>query len=1149
MTTINLDQQLKFNIMKRLLLTKTLKPLLLALLLSAAGLTDAQNLTSGNRDTQTITRGGGGSYELTVYPDATITDDKVPMYVYYFDDFSRSQHIIPASELTAMSGGTITAIKYYTTSFNIPYTTLSEVDIYLKEGSGTTLSSFVDKSTAQIVYHGTVNFVAAGSQGEVTITFTTPFAYNGGDLLVGCDNTTDVGYKQIYFYGDPNHTGAALYGSDSESLANVTPNPSSFLPKTTFTYTEAEAVQEFTVGDLIYSVNEDGVSVTVVSHVDNDNATGPLTIPETVTYSGHTYTVTAIGDSAFENCDGLTGSLTIPNSVTTIGNRAFFYCNGFTGTLTLGNSVTTIEERAFTQCTGFTGSLTIPNSVTTIGESAFMECSGFTGALTLGNSLATIEGSAFSYCYGLTGSLVIPNSVTTIGGYAFSGCSSFSGSLTIGNAVTTIEDHAFDDCSGFTGMLTLGNSVTTIGESAFEDCSGFTGNLTIPNSVTTIDEMAFSGCSGFSGSLSIGNAVTTIEYEAFAGCSGFTSLTIPNSVTTIEGYAFAGCSGFTSLTIPNSVTTIGESAFYGCSGFTGSLTIPNSVTTIGRHAFNGCSGFTGTLTISNAVTTIQEYTFVGCNGFTSLTIPNSVTTIEHGAFEYCSGFSGSLNIPNSVTTIGESAFYGCSGFTGTLTIPNSVTTIGRYAFDNCSGFTSLTIPNSVTTIEYNAFSGCSGLTSLQVLATTPPTLGQDVFSGISNTIPVTVPCGTLSAYTGWGGFSNILEDCGGGDDTQTANFNNGWNWYSTYIELNDINGLQMLENSLGNQGIQIKSQVGYTNYYEGMGWMGTLTSINNESSYKIKTNGACTVSMTGEQTTSAAHPITIKHGWNWIGYPVSNSMSVTTALSGITPAEGDQLKAQNGYATYYNGMGWVGTLMTINPGTGLLYNSNSSNNFTLSYPAAKSEILAENITADNNHWVPDMHAYPDNMTVTAVVELDDEELQSENYELAAFANGVCRGSAKLMYVEPLNRYVAFLTIAGDEASELHFGLYDAETDNEETCHGASLQYETNAIIGNLNEPCVIRFRSTTGVEEYCNRMHIYPNPVNRGEVLTLTLPAVETLRATSVQVEIVNVFGVVVETLRATAVQTIAAPNVAGVYTLRITVEGKGTYCRKLVVR
>lgn len=60
--------------------------------------------------------------------------------------------------------------------------------------------------------------------------------------------------------------------------------------------------QTFTVGDLYYQVNPDGVSVTLKGHVDGYNATGALNIPESVNYEGNDYVVTTIGNSAFLYC-------------------------------------------------------------------------------------------------------------------------------------------------------------------------------------------------------------------------------------------------------------------------------------------------------------------------------------------------------------------------------------------------------------------------------------------------------------------------------------------------------------------------------------------------------------------------------------------------------------------------------------------------------------------------------------------------------------------------------------------------------------------------------------------------------------------------------------------------------------------------------
>ena len=381
--------------------------------------------------------------------------------------------------------------------------------------------------------------------------------------------------------------------------------------------------------------------------------------------------------------------------------------------------------------------------------------------------------------------------------------------------------------------------------------------------------------------------------------------------------------------------------------------------------------------------------------------------------------------------------------------------------------------------------------------------------------------------------------------TQTTNLTTGWNWWSTYVEADDL--FDQLATGLGANASQIKSSTSFVNYFSGM-WVGGLNSINNESSYLIKANNAFNFEMTGNPVAPADHPITINPNWNWIGYPNTGAQSIDSAFSNFSPANGDQVKSQNSFSTYYSGM-WIGGLNTITPGMGLLYKSNNTGAVTLVYPEPnRSEEWVENITNESNHWTADYHAYPSNMTVMAVIELDDVELQGENYELAAFANGECRGSARLMYVAPIQRYIAFLTIVGDEASELRFSLYNDETGTVETQSIASLQYETNATIGSLETPYVIRFRSTTGVDEWVNNVNIFPNPVNRGEQFSLGLPAVETLRATSVQ--IVNALGVVVETRRATSVPAhITAPKVAGVYTLRITTEGKGVCYRKLVVR
>ena len=81
-------------------------------------------------------------------------------------------------------------------------------------------------------------------------------------------------------------------------------------------------------------------------------------------------TVKAIGNFAFEFCEGLTG-LSIPEGVTTIGKSAFAGCENLMK-VQFPNTLTEIGIDAFLDCFGLQD-IVIPDSVTKIGEDAFGE--------------------------------------------------------------------------------------------------------------------------------------------------------------------------------------------------------------------------------------------------------------------------------------------------------------------------------------------------------------------------------------------------------------------------------------------------------------------------------------------------------------------------------------------------------------------------------------------------------------------------------------------------------------------------------------------------------------------------------------------------------------------------------------------------------
>ena len=299
--------------------------------------------------------------------------------------------------------------------------------------------------------------------------------------------------------------------------------------------------------------------------------------------------------------------------------------------------------------------------------------------------------------------------------------------------------------------------------------------------------------------------------------------------------------------------------------------------------------------------------------------------------------------------------------------------------------------------------------------------------------------------------------------------NSGWNWYSTYVINEGAEGLANLEAALGSNGIQIKNQTKFVNQASG-NWYGTLTSTAVEDMFMIQMANAHTLELEGYVVNPADYPITLGTNWKWISYPLASEMSVNEAFANANPSNGDYVKSQKGFAQYYDGLGWSGTLQTMTPGMGYMYQNTSGYAKTLVYPMANAKSKAEAEVEENLHWTANATKYPMNMTVIAVVED-----ATRDYEVAAFSNGECRGSARPIYIEALGQSMIFMTIYGDDNDNVSFRYYDVTT-GEEVALNEVMTFEFNATHGDIMQPYVMTL-STMGIDETSAGFSIYPNPV------------------------------------------------------------------------
>lgn len=122
---------------------------------------------------------------------------------------------------------------------------------------------------------------------------------------------------------------------------------------------------------------------------------GDVVVPDSFTYGGRVFKVTAVDYCAFEWNKEL-NSVTLPNTIKFIGDQAFIRCENLMN-VKLPDSITAIPTQCFAFCKTL-NHIDIPNSVTYYGNGAFEECYSLGPSFIVGRNVQLLDGSPWSSC-------------------------------------------------------------------------------------------------------------------------------------------------------------------------------------------------------------------------------------------------------------------------------------------------------------------------------------------------------------------------------------------------------------------------------------------------------------------------------------------------------------------------------------------------------------------------------------------------------------------------------------------------------------------------------------------------------------------------------------------------------------------------------
>lgn len=251
----------------------------------------------------------------------------------------------------------------------------------------------------------------------------------------------------------------------------------------------------------------------------------------------------------------------------------------------------------------------------------------------------------------------------------------------------------------------------------------------------------------------------------------------------------------------------------------------------------------------------------------------------------------------------------------------------------------------------------------------------------------------------------------------TVDLAKGWNWVSHDLAA----PLQVSE--LASVALRVRTQTQEGVFDAINGYVGNLSTVAGHEAMKIEAAAAGQKAFTGEQFNPGKNIIDMQAGWNWLGYPLSQAMTVSDALAYMDVEDGDCLtNLEDGFSVYHDG-NWKGNLQTMDPGHGYLYKAQSAKSFIYATTSsvANAKALTNGYATKAMPWSVDKHRYPNLMPVVAELGYHDQSVSDSTYYVAAFYGEECRGMGTF------ENGILYLSVYGDEPCELSFVAINSES--------------------------------------------------------------------------------------------------------------------------